>query len=53
MGVAAMLKNQWPDAPFTFASLNDRRPVSADDTIVVMAAPDPPGGGVKRGVVCL
>ncbi|KAL4448843.1 hypothetical protein ABPG77_007560 [Micractinium sp. CCAP 211/92] len=43
VGVAAMLKNQWTDAPFGFASLNDRRPVAADDDIVVLAAPDPPG----------
>ncbi|KAL4422848.1 hypothetical protein ABPG75_009045 [Micractinium tetrahymenae] len=43
VGVAAMLKNQWTDAPFGFASLNDRRPVSEDDDIVVLAAPDPPG----------
>lgn len=49
MGVTAMLKNQWPDATFAFASLNDRRPVAADDAIVVMAAPDPPGArGARR-----
>lgn len=54
MGVTAMLQNQWPDSPFTFASLNDRRPVSADDTIVVMAAPDPPGGIKKAEMLhCL
>lgn len=38
-----MLKNQWTDAPFGFASLNDRRPVAEGDDIVVLAAPDPPG----------
>lgn len=43
VGVAAMLKNQWTDAPFGFASLNDRRPVAEGDDIVVLAAPDPPG----------
>jgi hypothetical protein len=42
-GVSAMLKNQWADAAFNFASLNDRRPVADDDDIVVLAAPDPPG----------
>ncbi|PRW33042.1 hypothetical protein C2E21_8017 [Chlorella sorokiniana] len=43
VGVAAMLKNQWTDAAFGFASLNDRRPVAAEDEIVVLAAPDPQG----------
>lgn len=42
-GVAAMLRNQWTDAQFTFSSLNDRKPVAADDEIIVIAAPDPPG----------
>ena len=41
MGVAAMLKNQWPDVPFNFASLSDRKPVSEEDDLVVLAAPDP------------
>lgn len=43
MGVAAMLKNQWQDADFAFASLSDRSPVSEDDDLVVLAAPDPQG----------
>ena len=43
MGVAAMLKNQWPDAGFRFASLSDRKPVSEDDDLIVLAAPDPQG----------
>ncbi|DBA86430.1 hypothetical protein WJX79_010680 [Trebouxia sp. C0005] len=43
MGVAAMLKNQWPDAGFNFASLSDRKPVSEDDDLIVLAAPDPQG----------
>jgi len=42
-GVSAMLKNQWTDAAFGFASLNDRSPVQPDDDIVVLAAPDPQG----------
>lgn len=36
-----MLKNQWPDVPFNFASLSDRKPVSEADDLVVLAAPDP------------
>lgn len=43
MGVAAMLKNQWQDADFAFASLSDRSPVSEDDDLIVLAAPDPQG----------
>ena len=43
MGVAAMLKNQWQDVAFTFASLSDRSPVSQDDDLIVLAAPDPQG----------
>lgn len=43
MGVAAMLKNQWQDASFAFASLGDRKIVSEDDDLVVLAAPDPQG----------
>ncbi|KAI7838252.1 hypothetical protein COHA_007941 [Chlorella ohadii] len=43
VGVAAMLKNQWTDATFGFASLNDRKPVAAEDEIIVLAAPDPQG----------
>lgn len=42
-GVAAMLRNQWADAPFAISSLNDRRAVEEGDEIVVAAAPDPPG----------
>lgn len=41
MGVAAMLKNQWPEVSFNFASLSDRKPVSDEDDLVVLAAPDP------------
>ena len=41
MGVAAMLKNQWPEVAFKFASLSDRKPVSEEDELVVLAAPDP------------
>ena len=41
-GVAAMLRNQWTDATFSVASLNDRKPVDPEDELVVMAAPDPP-----------
>jgi hypothetical protein len=42
-GVAAMLSNQWPDRTFAISSLNSRRPVAADDALVVVACPDPPG----------
>ena len=43
MGVAAMLKNQWPDASFQISSLNDRRPFEAEDDLLVIATPDPQG----------
>eukprot|EP00951_Prasinocladus_malaysianus_P040137 scaffold457279_cov52-Prasinocladus_malaysianus.AAC.1 len=43
MGVAAMLGNMWPDAMFKISSLNDRRPVEADDELIVLATPDPQG----------
>ena len=42
-GVAAMLRNQWQDAPFSISSLNDRKPVEESDEIIVAAAPDPQG----------
>jgi hypothetical protein len=42
-GVAAMLSNQWPDRTFAISSLNSRRPVAADDALIVVACPDPPG----------
>jgi hypothetical protein len=43
VGVSAMLRNQWTDAAFEFAALNDRKPVTEQDDIVVLAAPDPMG----------
>lgn len=43
MGTAAMLKHQWQDCSFQLASLGDRRPVSNDDDVIVVAAPDPQG----------
>ena len=42
-GVAAMLSYQWQERSFKIDSLNARRPVSADDELVVLACPDPPG----------
>ncbi|KAG2454248.1 hypothetical protein HYH02_001282 [Chlamydomonas schloesseri] len=42
-GVAAMLSHQWADRQFNISSLNDRKPVDADDDLVVIACPDPPG----------
>lgn len=42
-GVAAMLRNKWPDASFELSSLNDRLPVKQDDQLIIVAAPDPPG----------
>lgn len=48
-GVAAMLKHQWPDAAFKFGSLFDRNPISEDDDLIILAAPDPPSlEAVKR-----
>ena len=47
MGVAAMLKNSWQDAKFAFASLSDRNPVSEDDDLIVLAAPDPQGAAPR------
>ncbi len=43
MGTAAMLKHQWEDCSFQLASLGDRRPVSNEDDVVIVAAPDPQG----------
>ena len=43
MGTAAMLKHQWQDCTFQLASLGDRRPISNDDDVIVVAAPDPQG----------
>jgi hypothetical protein len=42
-GVAAMLRNQWTDAPFAISSLNDRRAVEESDEVIVAASPDPQG----------
>ncbi|KDP23517.1 hypothetical protein JCGZ_23350 [Jatropha curcas] len=39
-GAAALLKYQWKDANFGFASLSDRKPVESEDEIVVMVVPD-------------
>ncbi|XP_051125238.1 uncharacterized protein LOC127247450 [Andrographis paniculata] len=39
-GAAALLKYQWKDAAFGFASLGDRKPVTNEDEIVVMVVPD-------------
>lgn len=43
MGVAAMLKNQWPEVSFRIGSLGDRSPIGPDDDVIVLAAPDPQG----------
>ncbi|CAG9461574.1 unnamed protein product [Pedinophyceae sp. YPF-701] len=47
MGVAAMLKNSWAadgeEIGFEISALTDRNPVSPEDGIVVVAAPDPQG----------
>ena len=37
------MKNQWTDMTFSVASLADRKPVSEDDDLVIVAAPDPQG----------
>ncbi|CAN8265348.1 unnamed protein product [Cochlearia groenlandica] len=39
-GAAALLKYQWKDASFGFASLSDRKPVEKEDEIIVMVVPD-------------
>ncbi|KAL9235042.1 hypothetical protein vseg_009842 [Gypsophila vaccaria] len=39
-GAAALLKYKWKDAAFGFSSLSDRKPVDAEDEIVVMVVPD-------------
>ncbi|KAF9609227.1 hypothetical protein IFM89_014421 [Coptis chinensis] len=39
-GAAALLKYQWKDAAFGFASLSDRKPVESEDELVVMVVPD-------------
>nr|GEU78900.1 protein low PSII accumulation 3 like [Tanacetum cinerariifolium] len=39
-GAAALLKYNWNDATFGFASLSDRKPVDKEDEIVVMVLPD-------------
>ena len=43
MGTAAMLKHQWEDCAFQLASLGDRRPISNEDEVIIVAAPDPQG----------
>lgn len=40
-GVAAMLVHQWGDRAFGVDSLNARRPVSAEDDLIVICCPDP------------
>lgn len=42
-GVAAMLAHNWSDRTFAIDSLNARRPVSADDDLIVICCPDPFG----------
>ncbi|XP_071725502.1 uncharacterized protein [Rutidosis leptorrhynchoides] len=39
-GAAALLKYNWTNATFGFASLSDRKPVEKEDEIVVMVLPD-------------
>ena len=43
MGVAAMLRNEWKDRSFEIAAISDRKAVSEDDELVVIAAVDPQG----------
>ncbi|MEW5320515.1 MAG: hypothetical protein WDW38_011583 [Sanguina aurantia] len=50
-GVAAMLTYQWKDAKFKISSLNDRKPVSAEDELVIVTCPDPPGADECRKLV--
>lgn len=39
-GAAALLKHSWSGANFSFGSLNDRRPISKEDEVVVLIVPD-------------
>lgn len=39
-GAAALLRHQWPDAEFSFSSLNDRKPLGEEEEVVVLIAPD-------------
>ncbi|MCO5597624.1 hypothetical protein L7F22_051705 [Adiantum nelumboides] len=39
-GAAALLKHTWSGSTFSFASLNDRRPISKEDEVVVLVVPD-------------
>lgn len=46
-----MLTYQWKDAKFKISSLNDRKPVSAEDELVIVTCPDPPGADECRKLV--
>ena len=48
IGVAAMLRNSWQDLPYRISSLVDRRPIDAEDELIVVAAPDPQGEGLFK-----
>jgi Domain of unknown function (DUF1995) len=43
IGVAAYLQNSWPDPAFTLKSLNDKKPVTGEEDLVIVASPDPTG----------
>ena len=43
MGVSVMLENLWSDANFDIGCLNSRSIVVAENEVVVVVAPDPPG----------
>ncbi|GJP29532.1 hypothetical protein CLOM_g17050 [Closterium sp. NIES-68] len=49
-GSAALLKNQWPDAPFAFSSLMDRKPVQDQDDVVVLITPEYQQLSVVEGI---
>ncbi|XP_002985127.2 uncharacterized protein LOC9649254 [Selaginella moellendorffii] len=40
MGAAAYVKFQWKDETIKYGSLNDRKPVTDDDEIIMLIAPD-------------
>ena len=41
MGLAAMIKNQWKDAPFEVGCLSSKAETVEGAEILVLAAPDP------------
>jgi hypothetical protein len=53
MGVAAMLRNEWKDREFEIGAISDRRAVTEEDDLIVLAAVDPQGRGPVPSAVRL